>query len=33
MAPPTAEDRLRLDRARKGKRRSNASWQSPIDPD
>jgi hypothetical protein len=30
---PTAEDLIRLDRARKGKKLSNADWQSPIDPD
>ena len=30
---PTAEDLIRLDRKRKGKRLSNAEWQSPTDPD
>ena len=30
---PTAEDLIRLDRARKGKRLSNAEWESPTDPD
>src|ERR687890_2181253 len=30
---PTAEDLVRLDRARKGKRLSNAEWESPTDPD
>ena len=29
----TAEDLLRLDRNRKGKKLSNADWQSPTDPD
>src|SRR5215211_3535951 len=30
---PTAEDLIRLDRARKGKRLSNTEWESPTDPD
>jgi transposase len=30
---PTADDLVRLDRARKGKKLSNADWQSPTDPD
>src|ERR1700692_871989 len=30
---PTAEDLVRLDRNRKGKKLSNADWESPIDPD
>jgi len=30
---PTAEDLVRLDRKRKGKKLSNADWESPIDPD
>jgi transposase len=30
---PTAEDLVRLDRNRKGKKLSNADWQSPTDPD
>lgn len=30
---PTAEDLIRLDRARKGKKLSNADWQSATDPD
>jgi len=30
---PTAEDLIRLDRTRKGKKLSNADWQSPTDPD
>src|SRR3712207_752966 len=30
---PTAEDLVRLDRARKGKRLSNAEWESPTGPD
>ena len=30
---PTAEDLIRLDRDRKGKKLSNADWQSPTDPD
>jgi transposase len=30
---PTAEDLIRLDRARKGKKLSNAEWASPTDPD
>ena len=30
---PTAEDLVRLDRTRKGKKLSNADWESPTDPD
>jgi transposase len=30
---PTAEDLVRLDRKRKGKRLSNAEWASPADPE
>src|SRR5215213_6752751 len=30
---PTAEDLVRLDRRRKGKRLSNADWTSPSDPE
>ena len=30
---PTAEDLVRLDRTRKGKKLSNADWESTIDPD
>src|SRR4051812_39868339 len=30
---PTAADLVRLDRARKGKKLSNAEWESPTDPD
>ena len=30
---PTAEDLIRLDRARKGKKLSNTEWESPTDPD
>jgi transposase len=30
---PTAEDLIRLDRKRKGKRLSNADWTSPTDPE
>jgi transposase len=30
---PTADDLIRLDRARKGKKLSNADWESPADPD
>ena len=30
---PTAEDLVRLDRTREGKKLSNADWESPIDPD
>ena len=33
IATPTAEDLIRLDRRRKGKRRSNADWASPSDPE
>src|SRR5215203_199110 len=30
---PTAEDLVRLDRRRKGKKLSNAEWESPADPE
>jgi hypothetical protein len=30
---PTADDLTRLDRGRKGKKLSNADWESPTDPD
>ena len=30
---PTAEDLIRLDRQRKGKRLSNEDWTSPVDPE
>jgi transposase len=30
---PTAEELIRLDRNRKGKKLSNADWESPTDPD
>ncbi len=30
---PSADDLVRLDRKRKGKKLSNADWQSPADPD
>ena len=33
IATPTAEDSVRLDRKRKGKRLSNAEWVSPTDPE
>ena len=33
IATPTAEDLIRLDRKRKGKRLSNAEWTSPADPE
>jgi transposase len=33
IATPTAEDLVRLDRKRKGKRLSNTDWTSPIDPE
>jgi len=33
IATPTAEDLVRLDRERKGKRLSNAEWASPVDPE
>jgi transposase len=33
IATPTAEDLVRLDRKRKGKRLSNAEWASPADPE
>src|SRR5881398_527283 len=32
IATPSAEDLVRLDRKRKGKRLSNAEWASPTDP-
>jgi transposase len=33
IATPTAEELVRLDRKRKGKKLSNADWESPTDPD
>jgi transposase len=33
IATPTAEDLVRLDRKRRGKRLSNADWTSPTDPE
>src|SRR5689334_22391521 len=33
IARPTAEDLVRLDRKRKGKRLSNTDWASPTDPE
>src|ERR687898_692470 len=33
IATPTAEDLIRLDRKRKGKRLSNQDWTSPVDPE
>src|SRR3569833_1624695 len=33
IAPPPAEDLVRLDRKRKGERLSNAEWASPTDPE
>jgi transposase len=33
IATPTAEDLIRLDRRRKGKRLSNQDWASPSDPE
>ena len=33
IATPTAEDLIRLDRQRKGKRLSNGDWTSPTDPE
>jgi transposase len=33
IATPTAEDLVRLDRKRKGKRLANAAWISPTDPE
>jgi transposase len=33
IATPTAEDLVRLDRKRKGKRLANAEWASPSDPE
>ena len=32
IATPTAEELIRLDRQRKGKRLSNQDWTSPVDP-
>jgi transposase len=32
IATPTADDLVRLDRARTGKKLSNTDWESPIDP-
>src|ERR687897_587497 len=33
IATPTAEDLIRLDRQRQGKRLSNRDWASPSDPE
>ncbi len=33
ITTPTADDLIRLDRARKGKKLSNDDWTSPVDPD
>jgi transposase len=33
IATPTADDLIRLDRARKGKKLSNDDWTSPVDPE
>src|SRR6187397_2436162 len=33
IATPTAEDLIRLDRKREGKRLSNEDWTSPVDPE
>lgn len=33
IVTPTADDLVRLDRTRKGKKLSNADWESPTDPD
>src|SRR4051812_42550529 len=33
IATPTADDLVRLDRKRQGKRLSNADWASPVDPE
>src|ERR687886_2032385 len=33
IATPTAQDLIRLDRKRRGKRLSNAAWASPTDPE
>jgi transposase len=33
IATPSADDLVRLDRQRKGKKLANADWQSPTDPD
>ena len=33
IATPTADDLIRLDRQRKGKRLSNQDWTSPVDPE
>jgi hypothetical protein len=30
---PTADDLIRMDRGRKGKKLSNTEWESPTDPD
>jgi len=30
---PTADDLIRMDKARKGKKLSNEDWESPTDPD
>ena len=32
IATPTADDLVRLDRTRTGKKLSNTDWESPIDP-
>lgn len=33
VATPTRDDLARMDRKRKGRKTSNADWESPIDPD
>ena len=33
IATPTADDLVRVDRARTGKKLSNADWECPINPD
>ncbi len=33
IATPTADDLVRLDRKREGKRLSNSDWASPVDPE
>src|SRR4029453_16030900 len=33
IATPSADDLVRLDRKRKGKKLANADWESPADPD
>jgi len=33
IATPSADDLVRLDRKRKGKKLANADWESPVDPD